>query len=291
MDSFTHGLLTFYLLSMGGLPAMFLIPVVIGAMFPDIDILFHRLSNRYPRLFIFTHGGFTHSIVGIFAIASVLTIITALLALAGLSVPALGLTLFIAFLTGSLVHIGLDILAFPGIPIFYPFSSRKYTLGIFPGPSLFIFGVTILFLALVITGIQSLMYPLLYLAVVIGFVAFRTLMKAVMMISQDGVTIPRMNPFYWYIVHENDEVYELESYRVMARQEILGRFPRYQNITKEELAPFMERPEVRRHLYYSYISVAIRTDNTIILFDPLRREKFIWYPPDYASIEIPLNSP
>jgi inner membrane protein len=288
VDSLTHGLLAFYLLSMTGLSGGFLIAVIIGAIFPDIDILFLRLSDRSPRFFIFTHGGFTHSFAGTLAIAGMLTVITVMLSHAGLPVPAIGFTLFAAYLAGSLVHIGLDILAYPGIPVFYPFSSRKHTLGIFPGPSLFIFGVTVVFLALVLLGIQSLMYPFFYLAIVIGFITFRALMKVLMAISQEGITIPRMNPFLWYIIHEYADVFVLESYRMMGKIEFLGEFPRYKNITKEELASYMERPEVRRHLYYSYISVAERKEDTIVLLDPLRKEKFIWYPPDYVSIEISL---
>jgi inner membrane protein len=288
VDSLTHGLLAFYLLSMTGLSGGFLIAVVIGAIFPDIDILFLRLSDRSPRFFIFTHGGFTHSFAGALAIASMLTVITVMLSHAGLPVPAIGFTLFAAYLAGSLVHILLDILAYPGIPVFYPFSPRKHTLGIFPGPSLFIFGVTVVFLALVVLGIQSLMYPFFYLAIVIGCIAFRALMKVLMAISQEGITIPRMNPFLWYIIHEYADVFILESYRMMGKIEFLGEFPRYKNITKEELASYMDRPEVRRHLYYSYISVAERKEDTIVLLDPLRKEKFIWYPPDYVSIEISL---
>jgi inner membrane protein len=289
VDSLTHGLLAFYLLSVAGLGGDFLVPVVIGAMFPDLDILFQRLSDRYPRYFIFTHGGFTHSFCGTLAIAAMLTGITSVLSITGLPVPPIGFTLFVAFLAGSLDHVGLDILAFPGIPIFYPFSSQKHTLGIFPGPSLLIFGVTVLFLALVVLGIQSLMSPFLYLAIVIGFIGFRALLKAAMIIIQKGIAIPRLNPFHWFIVREHDEVYVLESYHMTGKQEILGEFPRYQNITKEELAPYLDRPEVRRHRYYSYLSVAVRTDDTVLMFDPLRREKFIWYPPDYVSIEISLK--
>jgi inner membrane protein len=289
VDSLTHGLLAFYLLTEVGFPGAFLVPVIIGAIFPDIDILFHRLSDRHPRLFIFTHGGFTHSVAGILIIAAVLTMITAALSLFGLPVPTFGLTLFAAFLAGSLIHIGLDILAYPGIPVLYPFSSRKHTLGIFPGPSLFIFGVTVIFLALVVLEVQSLMYPFLYLAIVIGFIVFRTLMKAAMVITQEGITIPRINPFQWYIIRETNEVFELESYRVLGQPTHLGQYPKYKSITKEALTPYLHLPEVQRHLYYSYISVAWHTGDTITFFDPLREEKFVWYPPDYIRVQIPVQ--
>ncbi len=289
MDSLTHGLLAFYLLSYAGYGLAFLIPVVIGAMFPDLDILFQRISDRNPRLFILTHGGFTHSITGAVVIAIMLTAITTLIGYAGVSVPPTGFPLFGAFLAGSLIHIGLDIMAFPGIPVLYPFSSQKHTLGIFPGPSLFIFGVTITFLILVVLGIESLQTPSVYLAIVIGFIGFRALLKAVMAGTQQGITIPRLNPLRWFIVREDGDVYRLASYRMMGHHELLGEFPRYQHITKEELAPYLDRPEVRRHLYYSYFSVALRTDDTLLLYDPLRQEKYIWYPREYVSIELSMH--
>lgn len=218
-----------------------------------------------------------------------LTIITVFLSKAGINVPAISITLVAAFLAGSLVHIGLDILAFPGIPVFYPFSSRKRTLGIFPGPSLFIFSVTVGFLLLVVLGLQSLMNPALYLVIVIGFIIFRTFMKTALTISRKGITIPRMNPLFWFIIYESNDVYILKSYRVLQQEELLARFPKYDNVTKQELAPYLEIPEVRRHLYYSYISVVKRIDDKLLFIDPLRKERYIWYPPDYVSLEIPLN--
>jgi Predicted membrane-bound metal-dependent hydrolases len=286
VDSFTHGLLGFYLFSVGGFPGEYLLPVIVGAVLPDMDILFQRISDRNPRFFIFTHGGFTHSIAGALALAVMLTVITAVLSWAGMSVPTFGPALVAAFLAGSSIHIVLDILAFPGIPILYPFSSTKHTLGIFPGPSLVIFGITILFLILVVTGIQSLMNPLHYLALVIGYIGFRTVMKVAVVISQDGLAIPRMNPFAWYLVHEDNDLVVLESYRIAGGRERLGQFPRHQNITREELLPYLERPEVRRHLYYSYVSVAQRNDDTVRFYDPIRKERFIWYPPEYVCIEV-----
>jgi inner membrane protein len=290
VDSFTHGLLAFYLLTEAGLPGAFLVPVVIGAIFPDIDILFHRLSDYHPRLFIFTHGGFTHSVAGTIVIAVLLTLFTAVLSLTGLQVPAIGFTLLAAYLVGSLVHIGLDILAYPGIPVFYPFSSQKHTVGIFPGPSLFIFGVTGVFLLLVALGLQTLMNPVIYLIVVIGFIAFRAVMKAAVVIVHQGITIPRLNPFSWFIIHENDSTYTLESYRVLGETRHLGQYPKYQSITRENLTPYLHLPEVQRHLYYSYISVVTLVDGTITFFDPLREEKYVWYPPEYVRVQVPIKS-
>jgi inner membrane protein len=290
VDSLTHGLLAFYLLSALGLPGIFLLPVIIGAVLPDIDILFRRFSDRNPRYFIFTHGGFTHSITGVVVMAALLTTTAGLMDLLGLPVPQLGYTLFFAFLAGSLVHVILDLLAYPGIPVLYPFSPRKYTLGIFPGPSLFLFAVTVGFLALVLAGIQSLASPAIYLVIVVGCIAFRTVMKAGVALTKRGITVPRINPFDWLIIRESDGAYTLESYRAMGSTTPLDLFPKYQHTTSEEIAPLLNRPEVQRHRYYSYISVAMRRDDgTVVFLDPLRKGKYVWYPPEYVSIEVPIQ--
>ena len=65
MDSLTHALIITIILAMADRPD--LIPFgIMGAVLIDIDVVFSFFSNRDPRLYIFTHGGFTHSILGAF---------------------------------------------------------------------------------------------------------------------------------------------------------------------------------------------------------------------------------
>ena len=71
MDSLTHALTAAVLAYVLGIPE--LMPfLVLGAVIIDADILFSRVSDSNPRLYLFTHGGMAHSIggaVGIGAIA------------------------------------------------------------------------------------------------------------------------------------------------------------------------------------------------------------------------------
>ena len=63
VDSLTHALFASILFTLIGHPE--LVPfAALGAVCPDVDILFQRFSDRDPRLYIFTHGGITHSIAG-----------------------------------------------------------------------------------------------------------------------------------------------------------------------------------------------------------------------------------
>ena len=43
---------------------------------------------------------------------------------------------FAAVLAGALLHLAIDVLACPGIPLLAPVADRKYTMGILPGPSI-----------------------------------------------------------------------------------------------------------------------------------------------------------
>ncbi len=59
----------------------------------------------------------------------------------------------LAILAGAMLHILIDYLAYPGIPLFWPFSTEKFTLGIFPGgPSLMILILSLGLLTLILTG-------------------------------------------------------------------------------------------------------------------------------------------
>ena len=126
---------------------LLLIPfAVIGAVIVDADIFFRIISDRVPELYIFTHGGFAHSIPGAVAVSALGTSGILLAVLAG-AVPAWVLSIplplaFFAILAGAGIHLGIDALAYPGIPLLYPLSDSKVTFGILPGPSIFLFITT-----------------------------------------------------------------------------------------------------------------------------------------------------
>ena len=147
---FSHALIADILFSSPGL--LPLIPfAVLGAVIPDTDILFSVISDRNPSLYLFTHGGIAHSIAGAFVLSLLAYGSVIMLVSAGIipvsAVTAAGVYGFAAVLAGALLHIVIDVSAIPGIPLLAPFSDRKYTLGILPGPSLLLavaaFGVVV----------------------------------------------------------------------------------------------------------------------------------------------------
>ena len=140
VDSFTHGLIAAVLVYVLGLPG--LIPfAVAGAVVLDADTFFARAFDRRPSLYLFTHGGIAHSLAGAAVMALPAYAVAALVAPAVPFFPAVAAPLaFAAVLGGAYLHIGLDTLACPGLPLLAPRSDRKYTVGLLPGPSVLLFG-------------------------------------------------------------------------------------------------------------------------------------------------------
>ena len=141
MDSVTHALAASSLFLALGHPE--LVPfAALGSVSMDFDVLLMWFPERNPKHYVFTHGGFTHSIAGSLIIGSIVFAAVAALTLAGpaawLFGAGLGLPGLLALLMGSLTHVFCDFLAYPGIPVLFPFTDRKYTLGIFAGPSFFL---------------------------------------------------------------------------------------------------------------------------------------------------------
>ena len=63
MDSLTHALVADILSYSLGFP-QFIPFAVIGAVIIDTDVLFSRISDRHPSLYLFAHGGIAHSLAG-----------------------------------------------------------------------------------------------------------------------------------------------------------------------------------------------------------------------------------
>jgi hypothetical protein len=76
-----------------------------------------------------------------------------------------GTPAFLAIAVGALTHITADYLAYPGIPLLYPFSDRKYTLGILGGPSAFLVFASLAYIAALAVGAASIGQPWPYVAV------------------------------------------------------------------------------------------------------------------------------
>lgn len=289
MDVLTHGLTaSLLLIALDVRSALFV--GVLGSIAPDLDVLLTFVSDRHPRWYILTHGGVTHSLIG-----GCLVSLMVLCAAAGIAalVPTFqaGGILFSAeallfLLGGTLLHLFLDVLAYPGIPLLYPVSDRKYTLGIFPGPSMALFGLTTLFLALVFSGLTGMQAIPLYGGIVLLFLLFAIGMKVTVSVRASGRTVPTRHPLRWLIVADTGDSYTVSSYHLL-RGRLDGKtYLKYSGVTGDEVRRFLTMPELRRQYYHSYMVVVQRDGNTLIFRDPLRDEGFIFYPPYYRQVRV-----
>lgn len=292
MDSFSHAFIIAIPLLLAGNAV--LIPfAVIGAVIPDIDAIFFFVSDAEPARYIFTHGGITHSIFG----AAILSL-AAFIALKLLSrISRFGyffperVTLLAgsAILAGAMLHIFLDYLAYPGIPLFWPFSTEKFTLGIFPGPSLPILVASLVLLSLVLTGRAGISQYQGYIVVFLAIILIYAGIAAYANTETEGQAIPTTNPAHWITIVETDKSFIVQPYDILHGTGGKTLYHKYTNITPDELAGIAMLPEVKRLYYHSYIVTAERRGSSILLHDPLREEKIFRYPLDHSSLVIPVR--
>jgi inner membrane protein len=289
VDALTHGLTISLIL--GGLGAgSLLFAGILGTIAPDLDILATPLSSRNPRRYILIHGGVTHSLAGGIPAALLAFGIALLVAVYLPTLHEGGIVLttgaVIALISGTLLHIFFDLLAFPGIPLFWPATDKKYTLGIFPGPSLFVFGLTLVFLVLFFTGVMDLSAFRLYAVIFIAFMAFCAALKLVVSSRLNGITIPTRHPLHWLVLEDTGGSYLLSRYHLIRGSGDTTEFPKFDGVTSEEASRYRELPEIRRLYYHSYIVTVRRDGEDLVYRDPLREEGIFFYPPYYKTVRV-----
>ena len=83
MDALSHSLVAWILFSAAGLTP--LLPfAILGTVIPDADIFFSFISDKIPSLYLFTHGGITHSLAGALVLSVLAYLAIILIALAGI---------------------------------------------------------------------------------------------------------------------------------------------------------------------------------------------------------------
>jgi inner membrane protein len=264
---------------------------VLGAVIPDVDILFKPFSDHHPSLYIFTHGGVTHSIPGAVAMAP-LALTGSAVAVAGgaFPVPGQGFTwvlMGIFFVFGTFTHLFLDALAYPGIPLLYPVSPQKYTAGIFPGPSLVLFAASIIFATLSLSGPGSQTLTWTYAAFFILFILARGGIALTVRTCTRGNAIPTLHPLRWFLLAEDDERYIFSSFSLLSGTGPEQIFPKYRNTSPQQLDDLVRRPEYERLRFYSYMITANRVGDRVVFTDPLRAGRILFYPPYYTEITLP----
>lgn len=289
MDSLTHALAIAIVLSMAGRPD--LIPYgIAGAVLIDVDVLFNGFSDRDPGLYIFTHGGFTHSFFGAFLVALLAAVPMFLLSNV-MPIAPLGVVALAAIMAGALSHIALDYLAYPGIPLLYPLSDKKQTLGILGGPSAFIMLASVAYIAAMAAGVARIDGPWPFIAFFALVVALSAGTKAWMVITTGGRAIATINPFKWAVIEDAPDAYLYYQCDLLGHRTAAEAYAKYRGLTPAEAGKNDGMPEVRRLKYHSYI-VTVELDGGYITYtDPLREKGHIWYPPYYKKYRILASGP
>ncbi len=271
---------------------------ILGTVIIDADIPFAWISARQPSLYLFTHGGFTHSITGSVVLSAIAGIVAVFLLAAGLVHAGLPLppapVAFGALLAWALLHISLDTLAVPGIPLLFPLSDRKYTAGVLPGPSLLLMASSLIFMSLIglrVIDIPGIIFP--YTAVITVFLAVRVLAFIIARRSLlgKGRLVPTINPLRWIVIGGNSEVWTIGEYRIGNGMGGIEHITKFRSTSAGEIAPFLAMPEVRRLWFHSYIVTAEKAGNTILFSDPLRESGRIFYPPHHTRVCVHLPDP
>lgn len=293
MDSISHAFAISALMMAGGQPAL-IAPGILGAVIPDLDIVLSRIGDRRPDLYILTHGGITHSLAGgILLSTAIYTGATAFSVGLGLRGPLAAVPFpagLSAALSGTLLHILLDLLAYPGIPLLYPHTDRKYTAGIFAGPSPLLLGTSAALLVLIVTGLipaAALPWYGLFIAMVI---AARAIVKGAVMSRSPETAIPRFDPRSWLLIGEEPDSFSVTPYDLFRGRGESRIFPKYNGIDPGEAGRFAGLDGVRRLLYHSYIVTVSRDEEGILFRDPVRDEGYIRYPFDYRRFRVPADS-
>jgi inner membrane protein len=289
VDALSHALIAYILFSVPGLIP--LIPfAILGAVIMDADILFSWISDRIPSLYLFTHGGITHSIVGavVLSLLAYFTVIS--LSVAGIisaDVPAPGVFGFAAILAGAFLHIVIDVSAVPGIPVLAPFSDRKYSLNILPGPSLLLFIAAFALVMEVALSMATFSSAIeLYGIVVVLYITVRAGMFLAVGTQLPGRKIPSVNPLRWLVILEDATSYRIRTYTLFKGYSEETVFEKFRNTNASDLFAVSQFPEVRRFLFFSYAVTAERNGQGIILADPLREKGLLYYPSKYKRIEV-----
>jgi len=288
MDIFTHSVAILMILFATG-NAVFIPFGVLGAVIIDIDMAWFFIA-RDPSFYLLHHAGFSHSFFGATVLSAIAFATTLALASAGwlpgtmpgrILVPA-----FAAMLAGAYLHLFLDWLAAPGLPLLYPLTEKRFGLAMTPMPLYFL--ITLLaFGSLGVIFFRGLTIGLaeVYGAIFAGIIVVSAGMKWLVHRKAPGRSYYTLRPFQWIVIREENPSYTVVVYDTF--REVIRElsFEKYRNITPEEAHRY-DSPELRRHRYFSYISAVEKNDGEIRFHDPVREEGLISYPPWYPSVTV-----
>jgi inner membrane protein len=293
VDALSHALIVCILFSVTGLTP--LLPfAILGAVIMDADIFFSVISDTNPLLYLFTHGGIGHSLTGALVLSVLAYLAIVLIALFGIipltAVAGYGVYGFAAVLGGALSHLAIDVLACPGIPLSAPFTDRKYTPGILPGPSILLAGAALGLVTVTVTQVLAFQPALaLYAVTVLLYLSARGGFFLVALTRLPGRKVPMINPFRWLAISEDDTICIVRQYTLFSSSFSESVFTKYKDTSAAEVKSALRFPEVRRLFFHSSSVIAERIGAVLILSDPLREKGFLYYPPHYRRVEVRID--
>jgi inner membrane protein len=290
MDIFTHAVAILVILFATG-NAVFIPFGVLGAMIIDIDMAYHSIARRSPSLYLLYHGGFTHSIAGAAFLSTIAFFITLMLSFTGViseKIPGgILLPAFACVLGGAFLHLFLDYLASPGLPLLYPLTEKRFGLSMFlmaeyllPTLMSIVFLVIIFFQGLT-RGIAGT-----YAAIFLGILIISAGVKWYFQEKTHGRTYHTLHPLRWIVIGEENASYSVRTYDIMRGVIQERTFEKYKNITPSEASRYDMLPDLRRHRYFSYISTVEKNGSEILFHDPVREYGLIPYPAWYATVSV-----
>jgi inner membrane protein len=293
VDALSHALIAAIILLALGLQN-FIPFAVIGAVIPDADIFFSWISDRSPRLYLFTHGGIAHSIAGAMILSVTVFLGIGVVRATGFVPSPLfaeyGIAAFLIMVAAAFLHLFIDFLACPGIPILAPFSDRKYTPGILPGPSILVTCASVGILVPVIMNRVPMITALtLYAVIVVLYLACRMGTFLFAAVTIPGRRVPMINPFRWLVIAEDDAAFTVRYYTVFRGFNGAEVIEKFKNTDAREIQPYLDMPEVRRLKFNSYIMTVEKDRSSLVFRDPLRGKGYIWYPHKFRQVSISIK--
>jgi inner membrane protein len=290
MDIFTHAVAILAILTATG--NAFFIPFgVLGAIIIDIDMAYAFIPRRFPSLYLLHHGGFAHSVVGATLLSAIAFGSALVLSRAGLlpgPIPeGLLLPAFACVLAGSYLHLFLDYLAAPGLPLLYPLTEKRFGLSLFPMPVYFLITVLgIVTLAVILAGDLTQGFAMMYGAIFSGLIILSAMMKWWVQRKTRGRSYPTLHPFQWIVIRDETSSYSVLTYDLFQGVVREQHHEKFRNIVPSEISRYDDLPEFKRHRYFSYLSTAEKNGSEITFRDPVREEGLISYPPWYPSVRV-----
>jgi inner membrane protein len=249
------------------------------------------ISRRNPSLFLLFHGGFSHSFFGATILSAIAFGTTIVLSSAG-SLPetipgGTAIPAFACVLAGAYLHLFLDYLASPGLPLLYPLTEKRFGLSLFPMPVYLL--ITVLGLAsLAVIFFRGLTQEFagLYAAIFAGLIVVSSGMKWFVHRKTHGRSFPTLHPLQWIVIREENPSYSVMVYDMFRGVIRELNFEKYRHITPSEVRRYDRLPELRRHRYFSYITTVEKNGSEITFHDPVREKGLISFPPWYPSVTV-----